>query len=105
MEKRWYHILAHGIGPNTKNGQEYESEIFNINGDIVAFDSLSKMNDFMDETNKILSAGGRILGKKLPFVLLQIQSTPNKINSEVVTEEWYVYSLGDSVQKLTNTNK
>lgn len=96
--KRWYQILAHGVGPPDHKGkQQYESEVFNIEGDYVVFDNIVKMRAFIDNMNILISSGGTVLGKRLPFVILEIQSTPPKLNAEATTEEWYVYNMSHGV--------
>lgn len=98
--KRWYQILAHGVGPpNNSGSQKYESEIFNIQGDYLIFDSIDKMRTFIDTINIFLINEKKVLGRTLPFVLLEIQSIPTKIiiDPEPITEEWYVYDIGQNI--------
>lgn len=96
--KRWYHIMAHGIGPPQSGGQAYEAEIFNINDEVLVFDSINKMRDFLDSINMLMATSDRMLGNKLPFVILEIQSSgSDKMLSEWITEEWYIYSKKDKM--------
>ena len=96
--EKWYQILAHGIGPTNNYGkQEYEAEIFNIDGDYMVFDTIEKMRDFMDNINIFTAFRGMVLGKKLPFVILEIQSIPPIIGAEATTEEWYIYNTSQSM--------
>jgi hypothetical protein len=96
--KRWYHIMAHGIGPPKEKGQAYEAEIFNVEDEVLVFDSIIKMRDFLDGINLLMVDTDKMLGRTLPFVILEIQScSSDKMLSEWITEEWYIYSKKDRV--------
>ena len=99
-DKRWYQILAHGVGvPNKKGKQKYESETLNVDGEYVVFDDIKKIRAFIDSINIFISITGRILGKVLPFVILEIQSILPKMYAEVTTEEWYIFDSTKSIYK------
>ena len=90
--------MAHGIGQPKNNKQAYEAEIFNINNEVLVFDTIDKMRSFIDSMNILFVDTGRMLGHTLPFVILEIQSTgSDSMLSEWITEEWYVYSRRDKM--------
>lgn len=95
--KIWYHIVAHGIGPPGENGQPYESEILSIDDELVIYDDIEDMRSFMDNINIFVATKGRVLGKTLPFVILEIQATEGRMNTGTESIEWYVYSMKNKI--------
>lgn len=95
--KIWYHIVAHGIGPPGEKGQPYESEILSVDDELVVYDDIEEMRSFMDNINIFVATKGRVLGKTLPFVILEVQATESRMHTETESIEWYVYSMKNKI--------